>query len=122
MLFCHFHSWSGPRHERTRHLYIRSHTGATAETFVVRFIGFHPTKYNCNFCADKLLFHLRRPIAVMLTLNMVTDNEVGTSGVCSRLVSHKTDRNRESPACPVAVTKYKLLVCKYDCNQAGEPP
>jgi len=56
MLFCHFHSWSGPNDS-----YEHWHAGvtATAESSIVSFIIFHPTQtyIECgNCCVDKLLF------------------------------------------------------------------
>jgi len=44
-------------------------------------------------------------IAVIVTLNALTDYEVRTSCEWSRKVSHKTDRKRESRACLVNFLK-----------------
>ena len=48
-----------------------------------------------NYCADKLLFQNNLQIAVILTLNILMDNKMGTRCLWSHSVSFKMDRKRE---------------------------
>ena len=67
---------------------------ATTEISVVRFTGFHPTQHQLedgNDCADNLLFSNCLRIAVIITLNTLTDNKMGTSRTCSREVQLKPE-------------------------------
>ena len=74
LLFCHFHSRSGP-HRLERYVWFFLYTGVTVTTkiYVVSFIGFHPTNTHLeggNYYSDKSLFLLKcLHIAVILTLN-----------------------------------------------------
>ena len=100
MIFCHFHSCSGPQRfeQATR---VLSHTGltATAEISIVSVFSFHSTVTHLgggNCYADKLLFLNCLRIAVIVTLDTLTDDKEGTSCAWSREVSLKTNRKRES--------------------------
>ena len=64
-----------------------SHTGVTATAEIpVVFIGFHPKKNLevWNYYEDKLVFSNCLRVAVIVTLNTLTNNETSTSYVWSR--------------------------------------
>ena len=109
--FCNFLSCSGPND--SNELCILSHMGvtATAEASVVRFIGFRPTKTHLegrNYSAEFFLFSNGLPIAVIVTLNAPTDNEMGQLCLVSLSIAQNKPETRIT--CVTYLTKYRSNV------------